>query len=145
MANTPSPSHSKHNHRILVVEDDGNIRGYVSQALSRSGYDVDSAEDGQAAWETLERNCYDLMITDNHMPRVTGVELLKKMHAARIALPVIMATGTVPINEFDLYPWIQPTATLLKPYTAKELLLTVEQVLSKTLVTHPGGGAQMLL
>ena len=48
---------------------------------------------------------------------MSGVELLKKMHAARMGLPTIMATGTVPNGEFTRNPWLQPAATLLK--TAK--------------------------
>ncbi len=53
------------------------------------------------------------------MPKVTGVELLQKLHDARLALPVIMATGTIPEAEFARYPWLRPNATLLKPYTTR--------------------------
>ncbi|MGA2556670.1 MAG: response regulator, partial [Verrucomicrobiota bacterium] len=83
-------------HRILVVEDDGDIRRINTEVLTHSGYEVDAAEDGAAAWETLQRQRYDLMVTDNDMPKVSGVELLHKLHAARMALPVIMATGQLP-------------------------------------------------
>jgi len=72
------------------------------------------------------------VITDNNMPRLTGIELLKKLCAARMALPVIMATGTLPKEEFTRYPWLQPAATLLKPYTVEELLGTVKEVLRAT-------------
>jgi DNA-binding response OmpR family regulator len=72
------------------------------------------------------------MITDHNMPKVSGVELLKKLRAARMALPVIMATGSLPDHEFARYPWLQPAATLLKPYTTDELLGTVREVLSAT-------------
>jgi DNA-binding NtrC family response regulator len=70
------------------------------------------------------------MITDNNMPKVSGIELLKKLQAARMALPVIMATGTVPTEEFARHPWLRPAALLFKPYTAKEMLIAVKQVLS---------------
>ena len=81
-------------HRILVVEDDADIRQLNTEALSQCGYHVDAAQDGAVAWDTLQASRYDLMVTDNDMPKVTGVELLKKLHAARLAVPVIMATGT---------------------------------------------------
>jgi len=98
---------------------------------------VDAAADGAAAWESLCADYYDLMITDNHMPKLTGVELLKKLRSARMALPVIMATGIMPQEEFKRYPWLQPTATLVKPYTVEELLGTVRTVLRAT-VSDPG-------
>jgi len=118
--------------RILVAEDDENIRRYNAEVLAHSGYHVDAAEDGAAAWDTLLRNRYDLLVTDNDMPKVSGVELLHKLHAAHIALPVIMATGKLPKEEFIRYPWLQPAALLLKPYSFNELLGTVRNVLRAT-------------
>jgi DNA-binding response OmpR family regulator len=115
-----------------VVDDDGEIRRLNAQVLKKSGYHVEAAEDGAVAWEALNTDNYDLMITDHNMPKVSGVELLKKLRAARMALPVIMATGSLPEEEFARYPWLQPAATLLKPYTTDELLGTVREVLSAT-------------
>jgi DNA-binding response OmpR family regulator len=116
-------------HRILVVEDDSDIRQLNTEALTQCGYHVDTAQDGAVAWDTIQLNRYDLMVTDNDMPKVTGVDLLKKLHAARLAVPVIMATGTLPVDEFTRYPWLQPAAMLIKPYTLDELVGTVKQVL----------------
>jgi twitching motility two-component system response regulator PilH len=116
-----------------VVEDDDDLRQVNARTLIHSGYAVDAAEDGAAAWEALQANRYDLVITDNNMPRLTGIELLKKLHATRMALPVILATGTLPKEEFTRNPWLQPVATLLKPYTVEELLGTVKEVLRATI------------
>jgi DNA-binding response OmpR family regulator len=77
----------------------------------------------------LQLSSYDLLITDQKMARVGGIELLKKLRAARMAVPVIMATGTSPQAEFDRIPWLQPAAVLLKPYTIPELLDVVRGVL----------------
>lgn len=118
--------------RILVAEDDHAIRQLNTEALLNSGYHVDAAEDGEIAWDTLRAKPYDHLVTDNDMPKVTGVDLLKKLHAAHLAVPVIMATGIPPLDEFIRYPWIQPVALLLKPYTIAELLGKVEQVLRVT-------------
>jgi len=128
-ARAPGPAQPGLPHRILVVEDDISIRLPVTDALVRSGYQVDAAEDGAVAWEALQAKRYDLIITDNSMPKVTGVDLLKKLHAAGTTLPVIMATSTLPKEEFTRYPCIQPTAMLLKPYSFHELLGTVRNVL----------------
>ncbi len=117
-------------HRILVVEDDADIRQLNTEALLQSGYEVDAAEDGAVAWDALQVNSYDLVITDRSMPKVCGIELLKKLRAARMDLPVIMATGILPHEEFQRYPWLQPAAVLIKPYTIPDLIETVRTVLT---------------
>jgi CheY-like chemotaxis protein len=124
------PPHREPNsrQRILVVEDDTAVRRVNTEVLTHSGYQVDAAEDGAAAWDALQLNNYDLVVTDNDMPRVTGVELIQKLQSARMALPVIMATGAVP--DFTRYGSLQPAKTLLKPYTFDELLTAVKEVLS---------------
>ncbi|MBE0544257.1 MAG: response regulator, partial [Verrucomicrobia bacterium] len=81
-------------HRILVVDDDDSIRQLNTAVLTRAGYTVDAAEDGVVAWHALNAESYDLLITDNNMPALTGIELLQKMRAARMCLPVIVASGT---------------------------------------------------
>jgi two-component system cell cycle sensor histidine kinase/response regulator CckA len=117
-------------HRILVVEDDMSIRQLTTEMLIRSGYRVDAAADGAAGWEALQAQRYDLLITDNFMPKVTGIEMVKKVHAARMKLPVIMATAILPEEEFIRHPWLQAITTLIKPFRATELLSTVQKVLA---------------
>jgi DNA-binding response OmpR family regulator len=128
----PLPPKTNPHYHILMVDDDQSIRHFCVQALFASGYQVHAAEDGAGAWDALQINSYNLLITDHGMPKVTGVELLKKLHDARMALPVIMATGTIPEAEFARCPWIAPEATLLKPYTTAELLEIVKEVLRAT-------------
>ena len=112
---------------ILVVEDQPDIRRLNTDILTWSGYEVDSAADGAVAWELLQQNHYDLLITDNEMPNVTGVELLGKLHAEHMTLPVVMATGGLP--DFTLRPWIRPNAAVCKPYTVGQLLAAVKEAL----------------
>jgi DNA-binding NtrC family response regulator len=116
--------------RILVVEDEPDILCLNSEILTGSGYHVDAAADGAAAWEALQLKDYQLLITDNEMPKVSGVELLKNIHAARMGVLVIMATGTLPHEQFARYPWIRPVGMLIKPYTLEELLGAVKKVLA---------------
>src|ERR1700722_1074217 len=103
--------------RILVVEDDEDIRRLNAEVLTVSGYKVDAAADGTIAWDILQYNQYDLLVTDYHMPKMSGVELLKKVRAAHVALPVILVSGTMPVEKLKQDPWLQIDATLLKPYT----------------------------
>ena len=125
-------------HRILVVEDDPDIRHSNAMVLHHAGYHVDTAEDGRAGWHTLSHapDSYALLITDHNMPGLTGLALVKKLREARMILPVIMATGALPEEDlFDLYPWLQPAVALLKPYSVGELLGTVEKVLRATVIS----------
>jgi two-component system chemotaxis response regulator CheY len=117
---------------ILVVDDDCDIRRINAMVLRHAGYRVDTAEDGAVAWEALGDNSYDLMITDNNMPNLTGMELLKKLYASRMTLPSIMATGKMPEEEFARCPWLRPAATMPKPYAVEELLGVVKKVLRES-------------
>ena len=98
--------------RILVVDDEPLIRHLNIKALTAAGYQADAAEDGMAAWDALQLNDYDLIITDNTMPRMTGIQMIEKMHAAGMVVPVIMASGTLPKEGLAQSRLPQPTATL---------------------------------
>ena len=115
--------------RILVVEDDQFLRQRNTMALTLSGYMVDTAADGAAAWEALNANRYDLLITDNSMPKVSGIELLRKLRSASMELPVLMATGKLPTEELAQNPRLEPVALLAKPYANDQLLEKVKDVL----------------
>jgi two-component system, OmpR family, response regulator len=91
---------------------------------------VDAAPDGAAGWEALRAKHYDLVVTDNFMPNLTGIEMVKKIHAGSMNLPVIMLTAILPQEEFQLHPWLESIPTLLKPFRATQLLSTVRKVLS---------------
>jgi DNA-binding NtrC family response regulator len=122
--------------RILVVDDDSAMRRLNTEVLLCYGYEVDSVEDGEAAWDAIQLNNYDLLLTDNGMPKVTGVELLQKLHESGQELPTVMATGTAPAEEFARSPWLQPALILLKPYTFDELLRTVGNVLQTSAIAR---------
>lgn len=94
--------------RILVVEDEQDLRQLTAEILIDAGYQVDVAEDGAAAWSALQLSQYDLLITDQFMPKVSGVELLRRIHAAQMTLPVIMATGFLPTWGFACTPGCSP-------------------------------------
>jgi DNA-binding response OmpR family regulator len=125
----PAQVQKKSQTRILLVDDDRDFRELQSDLLTSAGYEVESAIDGAAGWEALRTNDYDLVITDNHMPKMTGLEMIENLQAAHMTVPVIMATGNLPTEEFARRPWLKPEATLQRPYTDGELLATVRNVL----------------
>jgi nitrogen regulation protein NR(I) len=83
--------------QILVVDDEPNLRRVLSAQLERDGYDVHSAEDGEQALAILKEHHIDLVITDLRMPRIDGMELLRRAQKLDAELPVVMITahGTV--------------------------------------------------
>jgi DNA-binding response OmpR family regulator len=134
-AHAPIQCQTKPLPRILVAEDEPDIRRLNSDLLMHYGYHVDTAEDGNSAWEALHAvrhapECYNLLITDHNMPGLTGLDLIKKLRDARMPLPVILATGTLSQEVLtDRYPWLQSVVMLPKPYSVDQLLGTVEAVL----------------
>jgi DNA-binding response OmpR family regulator len=124
--------------RILVVEDEPDIRRSNAMVLHHAGYHVDTAEDGASGWNLLKASHYDVLITDNTMPRVTGMELIKKVRSEEMPLSVILASGTAPTEELKQSPWMKLDAVLLKPYTTEAILDVVKKVLRKA------GGRQII-
>ena len=116
-------------HRILVVDDESTIRKLMTSVLVKSGYEVESANDGAEAWTALQAKTYDLLITDHNMPKISGIELVKNMRSARMELPVVMVAGVVPVEELAQDPSLQFAATLSKPFDLSDFLDTVTNVL----------------
>ena len=78
---------------LLIADDEKNIRSGLELAFEDEGYTVVTAADGKEAWEKLQKNVIDLVITDLRMPEMDGYELLKRISAAYPTLPVIVLTG----------------------------------------------------
>ena len=115
--------------RILVVDDDSDTRQLSVDVLVSSNFEVDAVVDGADAWEALRAKHFDLVVTDNKMPRMTGIELIEKLRYTRLPLPVIMATSQLPTLEFERKPWLLPDATLQRPFSNDDLLAAVKKVL----------------
>ena len=127
---TSKPSDLIHARRILIAEDDDIIRQIISKALVDDGYAVNAAADGEQAWETLRRDAYDLLVTDNEMPHLTGLKLIERIRKAGMSLPVIVASGNFPVDRARDYPQFQISAVIPKPFRKLEFLDTVRNVLS---------------
>jgi two-component system, NtrC family, response regulator len=82
---------------VLIVDDETNIRRVLAAMLKRDGYDVTAAEDGEQALAAMDRVSVDVVVTDLVMPRMGGLDLLRRVAAAHPDVPVIMITahGTV--------------------------------------------------
>ena len=125
----PTQGQTNLSNRILFVDDSTAVREASAKVLICSGYHVDVAEDGEAGWKALHATRYDLLITDHNMPKLSGVELVKKLRSAHMKLPVVLTSAALPTEELNQNPWLQFAATLLKPFTIDELLQTVKEAL----------------
>lgn len=79
--------------RVLIVDDDPGIRETISQIIEELGYDPDTAADGLDALAMLDTGSYLCVFTDIMMPKMTGIELIKKIKARDVSLPIIVITG----------------------------------------------------
>jgi len=115
--------------KILLVDDEPEILHLYEKILGDCGYQVDTALDGEAAWLELQVENYDLVITDNCMPKMSGLDLVTVLRDANLSTPVIMATGRPPADKFILEPRLQPFLLLKKPHQVEDLLEAVGQTL----------------
>ena len=116
-------------HRILLVEDESALLEFSAAVLVRGGYQVTAVEDCEAAWEAIKSASYDLLVADNQMPGMSGLELAGKLRSAQIGLPIIVASGGIEAEEFTKDQSLQPATALPKPFTASQLLETVAAAL----------------
>ena len=117
--------------RVLVVDDDISTHRFTVAVLVHADYKVESATEGAAGWQMIQASGYDLIVTNNHMPKMTGMEMIAKIRSARMTAAIIMTTAILPLNVFAHNPWLKPEALLKRPFSREELLDTVKNVLSQ--------------
>jgi len=107
-----------HGRRVLLVEDEPALRRILEKYLKRTGYQVYPAADGAAALTLLQRLDWkvDLVLTDLVMPNLGGVELARRVAAARPELPILCMSGHPAPSESADDPW-SPERTIVKPAT----------------------------
>src|ERR1700719_4411983 len=123
--------------QVLIVDDEPNLRKILSAQLSRDGYDVLTAEDGERGLMQLREHHIDLVITDLKMPKVDGMTLLKKALEEEPELPVVLITahGTIDTAVEALKSGAFDFVT--KPFDKDE----VRQIVAKALKTRELRGA----
>lgn len=120
---------SAKNGRILVVDDEESMRLFLVRMLSRKGYDVSEAADGLAAKDLIQKESFDLVLTDLRMPRMEGMALLAWIVDQKIRLPVIVMTGygSIPSAIEALKTGAENYVT--KPFEKSEILKAVDAAL----------------
>ncbi len=118
-------------HRILIVDDEDDLRELLSHVLSAQGYEIQSASNGEDAISTLKRESFDLALLDIQMPKMNGIQVLRFITEHSPATKTIMLTGFADLKnamdarEFGARDFIS------KPYKLDDVLSTIRQVLGE--------------
>jgi two-component system alkaline phosphatase synthesis response regulator PhoP len=120
--------------RVLLCDDEIHILRAAEFKLKKAGYDVQIACDGQEAWEAIQAQKPDMLITDCQMPRLDGFGLVARVREdpATADLPVLMLTAKgYEISHEELSANWRVLAVLAKPFSPRELLQYVVKVLGE--------------
>lgn len=129
--------------RILVIDDQTQVRAAVSLALHAKGFDVVTAENGHAGLRTFKASPFDLVIADIFMPEMDGVKLIKALRERNPDLPVIAVSGVhlrgSERTALDLFPLahLSDVLCLQKPFGPAELLQAIAQATGKPVAGRP--------
>lgn len=123
--------------KILVVDDDLELLSLIAFALRRAGYMVIEAPDGRSALDAFDEEQPDLIILDYNLPRMSGIEVLKKIRADGSSAPIMMLT--VRSGEEDQIRALDQGADdyLTKPFSPRALLARIRALLRRAGIEKP--------
>ena len=116
---------------VLIAEDDNNIRKVLATELSDGGFSVAETDSGIKAMELLEKEEYDVLLLDLNMPRLSGMEALKKIKASEIPTEVIILTGNATVSTAVEAMKLGAYDYLTKPVKLEELKAVIEKAFEK--------------
>jgi CheY-like chemotaxis protein len=120
--------------RILIADDDPGIRKTLEIALSNAGYEVRQAQDGDEATRIWHEQGPDLLITDIHMPKKSGLLLIEELQASGTSTRVIVMTDGGPASDFKLLGLaglLGAVRAIPKPFTLDQMVKAVDEELSR--------------
>ncbi len=114
--------------RILVVGDHEEIRNLLSKFFLLNGYEVDSVEDGDMAIRQVKEKGYDLIVSDYMMPKMDGIELIKRLKGYNPSLSILIISGSGVGEPF--FREAGADAFLTKPLDLSNMKVLVEKILN---------------
>lgn len=117
--------------RLLIVDDDKEIREFLKVDLQMSGYAVDTAIDGQEGLNMALKNAYDLLLLDVMMPKMDGFEVCKNIRKVNKELPILLLTAKGAIEDKIAGFETGADDYLVKPFDIQELLVRVRALLRR--------------
>ena len=121
--------------RILVVDDDENIRKYFSKVLTAEHYSVVTAHDGAAALDALEKYQFDLVVLDVMMPGMDGYEFAENLRGSGLGLPILMVTAKQLPEDMKRGFRAGTDDYMTKPVDAEEMLLRIKALLRRARIS----------
>ncbi len=116
--------------RILLAEDDDDMRKFLVKALQRAGYDVVSFDNGQSAYDRLREEPFTLLLTDIVMPEMDGIELARKATELDPDMKVMFITGFAAVALSPESNAPKEAKVLSKPFHLKDLVSQVERLIA---------------
>ncbi len=120
--------------RILIVDDDDEIRELLEFDIASSGYFVDTAVNGLEGLNKALNNTYDLILLDVMMSKMNGFEVCKNIRQAKLAVPVLMLTAKGTIDDKTAGFDCGADDYLVKPFDIQEVLLRIRVLLRRNVV-----------
>ena len=117
--------------RILIAEDDAQLRHLFTRVLLKSGYEVTGVDDGEVALDALDKAQYDLLITDLMMPNLDGVSLIRMLRDADMSIPVLVVTAKDAFEDMSRSFTGGADDYMVKPVNVNELVLRVAALLRR--------------
>lgn len=105
--------------RILVVDDDPHMQEGIRVSLSRGNYEIVVVSDGLQAIEAIERHDFDLVITDQQMPQMSGLELLATLQQRESSIPIVMITAYGTITQAVEAMQLGAADFITKPFSSR--------------------------
>ena len=115
--------------RILIVDDEDDLRNLLGHVLSNAGYEIVSAMDGEHAITLLQKQKFDLALLDIQMPNVNGIQVLQFVHNHRPTTKAIMLTGYADLSNAMEAKEFGARDFIAKPYKVDDILSTIDRVL----------------
>jgi DNA-binding response OmpR family regulator len=117
--------------RVLVVDDEPMVREVLARYLARSGFEVSTAADGEAALASFESTNPDLVVLDLMLPRLDGFEVFRRIRESRASSPVIMLTARGDVTDRIVGLEVGADDYVAKPFSPKEVVARVRAVLRR--------------
>jgi DNA-binding response OmpR family regulator len=121
---------------ILVVEDDRSLRELFCTVLSKNGFIYHEARDGADAWDVLEKQYIDLVITDIMMPNMDGFEFVKSLRSNGLNMPVLMITAKDTFEDMQSGFFAGTDDYMVKPVNVSEMILRVNALLKRAQIVN---------
>lgn len=122
--------------KILIVEDNESLRQLIEIHLTRAGYKVYTAANGEEALDVLERTAIHLIVADIMMPRMDGYELTGELRAANIRIPILIVSAKESLEDKRTGFKQGADDYMVKPISMEEMLLRVEALLRRSNITE---------